>query len=355
METLTPSEVQALLRIIPVGAPTLELWFNGVYACLTVCTCWVIAKHEKTITRKLGWIAAVLTMYILSAIHAIHAMIFLLANLVDNADSPAILSALTKQARWFAATGVTAVLVILFIADCIYIWRCWVVWGKQWVVIALPVMCVITSNVLAIIGSIVQVDAETGPTRSEPKLAHLTATYYVLELALTLYLTAFITGRIIITQFQFPLAEARREFAIRYSRAIEIIVEGCVLYSALFLATVVFTARGDERASWPIALMPQLGGIIPTLLLFRVATGMTRPDSSWNGELSLGNVVFRATRTGRTSMTTEAAMFDTIPQTGCEACSHGIASAHLPSNSHHSSGTLAQGEEKSEGGDECSV
>ena len=60
-------------------------------------------------------------------------------------------------------------------------------------------------------------------------------------------------------QLQFPQASARRHFAARYFRAVEIIVEGCALYTALFLVNVVFAVRQDPRAAWTIALMPQLG------------------------------------------------------------------------------------------------
>ncbi|GJE92805.1 hypothetical protein PsYK624_089620 [Phanerochaete sordida] len=311
--------------------------------------CWLIIQREKSLPRMLGWLAAVLTMYIFATIHAAIAMNFLLSNFINAADSPGVISAFSHRPRWYNATGIAALLAVLFVADCVYIWRCWVVWGKRWIVIAPPLMCLIAGNTLSIIGGVAQTDAQAGPEKTEPKLAHLSATYYVLELALTLYLTIFITGRIVMVQLQFPQASARRHFAVRYFRAVEIIVEGCALYTTLFLVNVVFAVRQDPRAAWTIALMPQLGGMIPTLLLLRVAMGMTRPDSSYN-DFSVSSVVFRATRSGRTSgFTTETAAHSGFQPAGPITPAHGITSVILQTHGHDSSGTLTQQEKDGEG------
>lgn len=350
MESLSPSEVTALLRAIPIGAPTLELWFNGVYGCLTAFMCWIIITREKGLVRKLSWLAAVLTMYTFATIHAVMGMVFLLRSFANHAGSPAIITAFSHPPRWYSATGIAALLIVVFTADCIYIWRCWVVWGKRWSVVVLPIMCLITGYTLAIIGGIVQTDIGAVPTKADLKLAHLTATYYVLETALTLYLTIFITARIVMVQIQFPGAASRRRFAVRYSRAVEIIVEGCVLYSALFLTNVVFSARSDPRTAWPVSVMPQLGGIIPTLLLFRVAMGMTRPDSSYSSPGFQSSVVFHAPHTGGTSAGTgEPAVPGTHTRVEREEPFLSIGSVQLHSDGDDSSGTLGRDEEKSGG------
>lgn len=348
MESLSPSEVTALLRTIPVGAPTLELWLNGVYGCLTAFMCWIIITREKGVMRKLGWLAAVLIMYTFATIHAAIAMIFLLSSFVDHSGSPAIIAAFSVRPRWYSATGIAALLIVVFTADCIYIWRCWVVWGKRWSVVVLPIMCLITGYTLAIIGGIVQTDTEVGLMKANLKLAHLTATYYVLETALTLYLTIFITARIVMVQIQFPGAASRRRFAARYSRAVEIIVEGCVLYSAIFLTNVAFSARSDPRTSWPVSVMPQLGGMIPTLLLFRVAMGMTRPDSSYSTSEMESDVVFRAAHNDRTfAGTEEPTAPGTCTQIEREESLLSTGSQHLHSEGGDSSRTFGRDEEKS--------
>ena len=57
-----------------------------------------------------------------------------------------------------------------------------------------------------------------------------------------------------------PFAEtaSKRQIASRYSRVVEVLVEGCVLLSALFITIVAFAVRTDRRAAWPVAVMPQL-------------------------------------------------------------------------------------------------
>lgn len=79
-----------------------------------------------------------------------------------------------------------------------------------------------------------------------------------MTLATTVYSTIFITARILLLHFDIKETSLRRGFAARYSRAVEIIVEACVLYSATLIAIVILSARLDSRASYPVAILPQI-------------------------------------------------------------------------------------------------
>ena len=104
-----------------------------------------------------------------------------------------------------------------------------------------------------------------------------------------------------------------------YSKVKEIVIESCALYSASLLAYIILTAKKDPNLSYPENIHPQIAvscsfcpyrpphltstlcqGIVPTLLIYRVASGESRPNSSWTKDNSrpLTGIFFAATGTG---------------------------------------------------------
>ena len=63
----------------------------------------------------------ILVMYSFAAIHAVIAMNFALSGFINHCGSEAIISFFSAQPRWYVALGVSVVIVIIFIGDCVYV------------------------------------------------------------------------------------------------------------------------------------------------------------------------------------------------------------------------------------------
>ncbi|KAK0479437.1 hypothetical protein EDD18DRAFT_1113860 [Armillaria luteobubalina] len=67
-----------------------------------------------------------------------------------------------------------------------------------------------------------------------------------------------------------------------YQRVIEMLVESALLYSAVTVVLLVFEARNEMATVYIQALALVMRGIMPTMLVGRVAAGHARPDDSWS-------------------------------------------------------------------------
>ncbi|PBK62478.1 hypothetical protein ARMSODRAFT_1061454 [Armillaria solidipes] len=67
-----------------------------------------------------------------------------------------------------------------------------------------------------------------------------------------------------------------------YQRVIEMLVESASLYSAVIVVLLVFEARNEVAGIYIEGLAVAMRGIMPTMLVGRVAAGHARPDDSWS-------------------------------------------------------------------------
>ncbi|PBK62492.1 hypothetical protein ARMSODRAFT_1024902 [Armillaria solidipes] len=61
------------------------------------------------------------------------------------------------------------------------------------------------------------------------------------------------------------------------------LVESASLYSTVIVVLLVFEARNKVAGSYIEDLAVAMRGIVPTILVGRVAAGHARPDDSWTG------------------------------------------------------------------------
>ncbi|KAK0224758.1 hypothetical protein EDD85DRAFT_1027854 [Armillaria nabsnona] len=153
------------------------------------------------------------------------------------------------------------------LADSTMVWRCWIVWGRRWLTVLLPVLLLVSHMVFQIIAI---------STRYAPPDGYILG--YVLcssfALASTLWCTLLIIYRIVHT-----IARPGRLGA--YFHVIEILVESSALYAISLILFVAFYARNDATLYYFDVLSTIARGIAPTFLVGRVAAGHARPDESW--------------------------------------------------------------------------
>ncbi|KLO06970.1 hypothetical protein SCHPADRAFT_945646 [Schizopora paradoxa] len=303
LPNINPSDVQQIFSKLPVGAPAVEVWFNGLYTCLVFATIYMFvlaqfkAKNPGNSKRRVvSWVIVLGSMYFFATVHSTISIVTELRDFQFHGGDPSILNAFIDQsplnkgfvASMFVATGL--------IADCLFIWRCWVVWERRWIFVVVPILTMIAGAVLSILGIIgqVQVASERSPGVVPEHFVALSTPFFILSLVTSLYSTVFIALRVFLVQREMKILGFNSQFKRHYSRMVEIVVESALLNSINLIALVVLTVRKSDKLDWPQDIQPQIAGIAPTLILLRVALGHARPDTEWSfaQTRSLGEMIF---------------------------------------------------------------
>ncbi|KAK0466029.1 uncharacterized protein EV420DRAFT_1709737, partial [Desarmillaria tabescens] len=164
--------------------------------------------------------------------------------------------------------GITGILCNI-LADSIMIWRCWVIWGRHWLIVLLPTLCLVSSIAFKSI-NMYMVFAH----RNQINLL-----YPVLYVSFNL-----------VTMIWYTLGIVYHILSIggnlrAYRCTIEILVESSTLYSVALILYVAFVTRNNLGASYLDSVAAVARGIAPTLIVGRVAVGYARPDDSWEGSV----------------------------------------------------------------------
>ncbi|KAF9036983.1 hypothetical protein BDZ89DRAFT_1061674 [Hymenopellis radicata] len=169
-----------------------------------------------------------------------------------------------------ATFGLRALSVL--VVDLMLVWRCWVLYGGNLKVLAIPGLCVITETISAcmVIVSFVQEDF-TGVNWS--------LVFYLMIVATNSLCPILILFRIV------RLGASLKT----YRGIIEILAESATLYAIIYIALVIayayqFYGTVDPVLTaypYPLVISYSITGIAPTLIIARVMAGQSRPNDSW--------------------------------------------------------------------------
>ncbi|KAK0223914.1 hypothetical protein IW262DRAFT_1547628 [Armillaria fumosa] len=163
-------------------------------------------------------------------------------------------------------------------ADSAMIWRCWMVWGKRWPVVVLPILFLISGT-----GFKVRLTYKASIDIVADALDNLLVILYVtFVLATTLWCTLMIIFRI------FSVGHASTgsggPFKV-YRHVIEILVESSALYAIFLLLDMIMVACQNLADDYMDVIAAFARGVAPTLLIGHVSAGHARPDDSWEGSV----------------------------------------------------------------------
>ncbi|KAF8918445.1 hypothetical protein CPB85DRAFT_84744 [Mucidula mucida] len=201
-------------------------------------------------------------------------------------------SFMNERYRWmWGISGVSASLSII-IADCVLIWRCWVIWSKNWWVVALPLVSFVAGLVFDgfFLWQDIGHSVENAHLNWGLAAVNWGVAYFSTSLATTLICTSLIVFRISTVGHGAGYAVSLKS----YKGIIEIVVESAALYAVSLIIFMAFLARDDPRNVYPQAILISSSGIAPTLIVARVASGQARPDDSWTSGSSItsGSLTF---------------------------------------------------------------
>ncbi|KAK0466024.1 uncharacterized protein EV420DRAFT_1709727 [Desarmillaria tabescens] len=253
-EELTDDEINFIFQVLDTTLNTVILAFllHGIYTGVLAVTLWTNYMNKSRPIRNV-MIMAIILIYTLTSIgyamdwSLVHSTLITVTNgqnfwtvylkLIDTSDKVAL------------GIGIAGILCNI-LADSITIWRCWVIWGRNRLIVLLPTLCLVSSIVFK---SIDMYMVFTDGNKLDPLYS---VPYASFTLVTTIWCTLGIVYRIL------SIGGNLRA----YHRAIEILVESSTLYSVALILYVAFYAHNDWGADYLGSVAMVARGIAPTLL-----------------------------------------------------------------------------------------
>ncbi|KAJ7452739.1 hypothetical protein B0H11DRAFT_283304 [Mycena galericulata] len=220
-------------------------------------------------------------MYIFATIHMGTRWFLVKSGFIDHGDSAVTTIAyLLVNPLWLATLPAIRLTMNTLVADCILIWRCWTVWNREFKIVLLPILCTLGGAALGFLSVAEQARYVINPQLNRATYIDFATPYFSLSLATTLLATFLIILRIVF------VTRLAGETLRGYRQVIEMTVESAALYSATLVVFLPFLVRQSFNNGYPQAVLAQMTGIAPTLIVARVSFGLARPNESWQAQTS---------------------------------------------------------------------
>ncbi|KAF8875067.1 hypothetical protein BD779DRAFT_1678445 [Infundibulicybe gibba] len=244
-----------------------EATLYGVYCVLFVMSMAILVWRRRTRELNTAMVVANVALFVCCTIH--YALEFnhfynrLRSNgLTDFADETHVL---------FAADIFLSL--ADFLGDMVLIYRCWLVWGKNYYIIILPFLTALSGFICAMEVLHLLLGIDPSAPVPPPVLVPLGIAGYTLPLCTNAIITALIVGRIYYTSRGLKTDEVQPGYNSGHGaaeRAMSIIIESGGLYLVTqFIFVVLYGIKHPAVAIVAVAAV-QIYGIAPTLIIIRV-------------------------------------------------------------------------------------
>ncbi|PBK81485.1 hypothetical protein ARMGADRAFT_1171384 [Armillaria gallica] len=273
---------------------------HGVYTGILAVTVWNIFINKLWPIRRALVLVIILLYILITASFAVGWSSMHSAFIGNGRSFRTVYSKLNDMRAFYLETGITAS-ASTSLTDLYMIWCCWVVWGRHWLIILLPIfflVSAIVSKIMVVYHEYVHGSADVFPVL-----------YASFILATTLWCTLLIIHRILtVTRFR-QGAEGRLG---AFHRFVEALVESSALYSVSLILFLAFAIRKDLKMHYFDIIAGIVKGIAPTLLVGRITAGhRARPDDSWQGSvMASASIRSRSQEHSQTSFREASPTFD---------------------------------------------
>ncbi|KAK0222360.1 hypothetical protein IW262DRAFT_1460672 [Armillaria fumosa] len=262
----------------------LESLLQGLYTLVVAITLWTTFSTPKKAGNSF-LLTVVIVLYVLTTVAFGVDWAYQRRAFIQNGDNFfTVFFALQAVSPWWRASQLVIGIsggMSTFIVDITMIWRCWVFWGRRWLVVLIPGLCAIAGTIaksMQIRSVFINTTTNIGNTGGFAAQVDWALIYLSLTLATTLLCTLLIVYRIV------RLASG----VSSYGKIVEIVIESSAMYSLTLIVYLALVARNLESSYYADMIMAYIKVIAPTLLIGRVAAGSSTISSS--------QVIINATR-----------------------------------------------------------
>ncbi|KAK0244820.1 hypothetical protein EDD85DRAFT_809742 [Armillaria nabsnona] len=253
----------------------LESLLQGLYTGVIAVTLWTMFSSPKCL-RSTFLRTIIILLYVLRTIVFAINWAFKHRGFIEYGDNYySVYTALQEANRWYTADYLVSAItgcISTLLVDIVTIWRCWILWDRQWRVILTPILCTVVGTVMKTMQILSDFhnfpDNVSESTRFAAEI-NWSLIYILMTLATTVICIILITCRIV------RLAHRISSFR----SLISTLIETSAMYSLALVVYLVLVAKNLEAAYYADLLAAYIRAIAPTLLVLSVAA-RSNSDSS---------------------------------------------------------------------------
>ncbi|KAJ7037252.1 hypothetical protein C8F04DRAFT_1093072 [Mycena alexandri] len=222
-------------------------------------------------------------------------IIFGQKTFIDDRDYPGGPNAyfVEQSTDWSAVVCNSVYIVNSWFQDALLLYRFWMIWSRNYYIVAIPALAFLTSMVLSAI--LIAELSQPGNTFWTTISVNLAIPYWSISISMTIILTALIAGRLLFMRYRLEKLIGPR-ISTPYVTVAAMLVESAALYSITAIVFLISYGVDSPVQNLALPLLGQAQSIAPLLIILRVAEGQ-----AWsNGTMTqLTSVRFRGAPPGR--------------------------------------------------------
>ncbi|KAF8999660.1 hypothetical protein BDQ17DRAFT_1195941, partial [Cyathus striatus] len=176
-----------------------------------------------------------------------------------------------KQTLYFTNNVVADSLVVSMV------YRCYVVWGYSWKIIAGPILMLLATTVCGCVGVANLSLVKPGEDAYYSDILNWASALFSMSLATNVIVTSLIAGRIWWIS-RMTVHVLGKKHGRKYVGAMAIILESGAIYSASLLTLLILYLLKTNAQFIVYDSVAQIMGIVPTLIIVRVGLGLSTQE-----------------------------------------------------------------------------
>ncbi|KAK0481127.1 hypothetical protein EDD18DRAFT_1203869 [Armillaria luteobubalina] len=255
---------------------------HGIYTGVMAVALGASIASRKDTRNNRHLLALILLLYLLATVGLYYDWTIVCSTFIKHNTTFWTAYEFSNPSNPISLTGGIDSILSTFLADATLIWRCWIVWGRSWRVVLIPIVC----TTLAIISrAIVTYYSSYGPIEDmSPQTLYLQNVVNWAILYSSLILATFLWCTILIVYRILRLGGVAAGMRV-YHRVIEML-------SVVIVILLVFEVRNEIAGAYIEEFAIAIRGIAPTVLVGRIAAGHARSDDSWSGSSTTTSLRF---------------------------------------------------------------
>ncbi|PBK96067.1 hypothetical protein ARMGADRAFT_1163683 [Armillaria gallica] len=266
----------------------LESLLHGIYTGIVAVTLWTVYTSTKRLHGTFLRTIIIVLYVLLTIAFAMDWAFDCHAIIQHGSSSYSMFMTLEDLEHWGRASrlvdgiigGISTLLV-----DVSIIWRCWVLWDRQWRIISLPILCAVAGTImrtLQIRGVFLNLTDDISKTGNFARNVDWSLMYALLTAATTLTCTLLIVYRI--ARFAHRL--------LLFQSIIAALIESSVIYTLALIVYLAPVGRNMLAANYAVIFAAYIRAISPTFLVLRVVARST-PSKERIASTDLSDIHFK--------------------------------------------------------------
>ncbi|KAJ7360996.1 hypothetical protein DFH08DRAFT_951622 [Mycena albidolilacea] len=264
----------------------------GAYTVVFILTCWVLLykrpKHEPVNKPMLGFS---IVMFVLATMHIGVNYTRILRAFIIYKDEPGGTPAYFNKLSEFTQIFGSAIYVAqTLVGDSVVLYRCYLVWGRQWQVVAFPFILLLGSATAGVgilySFAVVVPEAEIFVTQ----LQHWILSFFSVTLATNIICTGLVAYRL------WDINRQVKDFGLNHLEAvinpiILLVIESGAIYSATLMTLLILYKTESWFQYVLLDAVSPIVGLVFSMIIVRIGLGLT----TMNGQHTYTNGSSRRT------------------------------------------------------------